>query len=154
VSHVRDGWDDEQLLGALREAMRAREEVPPGVVEAAKGAYAWHNIDAELAQLTYDSSRDRKLSTAARSETATIRALTFTSAHTSIELEVTGDSLLGRVMPPEEGTIEAQTRDGATTATTVDKIGCFAFEPIPPGPFRLRCRTARGTDVLTGWITL
>ncbi len=119
---MRDGWDDEQLLGALREAMRAREEVPPGVVEAAKGAYAWHNIDAELAQLTYDSSRD--------------------------------ESLLGQVMPPGEGTIEAQTREGVTTATTVDEIGCFSFEPIPPGPFRLRCRTARGTDVMTGWITL
>jgi hypothetical protein len=151
---VRDGWDDEQLLGALREATRAREEVPPGVVEVAKGAYAWHNIDAELAQLTYDSSRDGELSATVRSETATIRALTFTSAHTSIELEVTGDSLLGQVMPPGEGTIEALTREGATTATTVDEIGCFSFEPIPPGPFRLRCRTERGTDVMTGWITL
>jgi hypothetical protein len=36
----------------------------------------------------------------------------------------------------------------------VDEIGCFAVEPIPASPFRLRCRTADGTDVLTGWITL
>jgi hypothetical protein len=36
----------------------------------------------------------------------------------------------------------------------VDEIGCFAIDPIPDGPFRLRCRTADGTDVLTGWITL
>jgi hypothetical protein len=154
VSHVRDGWDDEQLLGALREAMRAREAVPPGLIEAAKGAYAWHNIDAELAQLTYDSSRDEDRSAAVRSETASIRALTFTSAHTSIELEVTGDSLLGQVMPPGEGTIEAQTQEGVTTAAAVDEIGCFSIEPIPSGPFRLRCRTALGTDVMTGWITL
>jgi hypothetical protein len=154
VSHVRDGWDDEQLLGALREAIRAREAVPPGLVEAAKSAYAWHNIDAELAQLTYDSSRDEDRSAAVRSETASIRALTFSSAHTSLELEVTEDSLLGQVLPPGEGTIEAQTREGVTTAATVDEIGCFSFEPIPPGPFRLRCRTTRGTDVMTGWITL
>ena len=151
---MRDGWDDDQLLGALRGAMRAREAVPPGFVEAAKGAYAWHNIDAELAQLTYDSSRDEDRSAAVRSETATIRALTFTSAHTSIELEVTEDSLLGQVMPPGEGTIEAQTRAGATTTATVDEIGCFSIEPLPPGPFRLRCRTERGMDVMTGWITL
>ena len=151
---MRDGWDGEQLLGALREAMRAREAVPPGLVEAAKSAYAWHNIDAELAQLTYDSSREEDRSASVRSETASIRALTFTSAHTSLELEVTGDSLLGQVMPPGEGTIEAQTLDGVTTAATVDEIGCFSIEPIPPSPFRLRCRTAHGTDVLTGWITL
>ena len=54
-----DSWDDEQLLAALREAMRAREAVPAGFVETGKSAYAWHNIDAELAQLTYDSSRER-----------------------------------------------------------------------------------------------
>ena len=149
-----DGWNDEQLLGALREAIRARQAVPPGFAETAKSVYAWHNIDAELEQLTYDSSRDKDRSLTLRSETASIRALTFTSAHTSIELEVTEDSLLGQVMPPGEGTIEVQTREGVTTATPVDEIGCFSIEPIPASPFRLRCRTPRGTDVVTGLITL
>ncbi len=54
-----DTWDDEQLLAALKESLRARQAVPPEFVEAAKNAYAWHNIDAELAQLTYDSIRDQ-----------------------------------------------------------------------------------------------
>jgi hypothetical protein len=151
---VRDGWDDDQLLASLGEAMKARETVPAQFIEAAKNAYAWHNIDAELAQLTYDSSRDESWSAAVRSEIASIRALTFTSAHFSIELEVTGDSLLGRIMPPQEGTIEAQTRAGATTATPVDEIGFFSMEPMPASPFRLRYRTAEGTDLVTGWITL
>ncbi len=151
---MRDGWDDEQLLGALREAMRARRAVPPEFVEAGKSAYAWHNIDAELAQLTYDSSRDRDRAASVRSETASVRALTFTSAHLSIELEVTEDSLLGQITPPEEGTIEAQTRAGVTTAAPVDEIGCFSIEPIPASPFRLHCQTAGGVDVVTGWITL
>jgi len=151
---VRDGWDDEQLLGILREAMRARQAVPPGFVETAKSTYAWHNIDAELAQLTYDSSRDEDRSASVRSETASIRTLTFRSAHTSIELEVTGDSVLGQVMPPGEGTIEAQTPEGSTTAAPVDEIGCFSIEPVPRSPFRLRVRTAHGTDTATGWIIL
>lgn len=149
-----DGWDDEQLLGALREAMRARQAVPHEFVEAAKGAYAWHNIDGELAQLTYDSSRGKDLRASVWSETASIRALTFTSAHMSIELEVTEGSLLGQVTPPGEGTIEAQTRSGVATAAPVDEMGCFSIEPVPPGPFRLHCCTARGADVVTGWITL
>ena len=57
ASQVRD-WDDEQLLAALRAAMKARQGVPDRFVEMGKNAYAWHNIDAELAQLTYDSRSD------------------------------------------------------------------------------------------------
>ena len=147
-----DGWDHEQLLAALGEAIRARQAVPDSFIDMGKGAYAWHNIDAELAQLTYDSSREP--AAGLRSETASIRALTFTSAHLSLELEVTGDSLVGQIIPLRSGTLEIQTRAGATTTTPVDEIGCFAVEPIPDSPFRLRCRTADGTDVLTGWITL
>jgi hypothetical protein len=149
---VLDGWDHEQLLAALGEAIRARQAVPDSFIDMGKGAYAWHNIDAELAQLTYDSSREP--AAGLRSETASIRALTFTSAHLSLELEVTGDSLVGQIIPLRSGTLEIQTRAGATTTTPVDEIGCFAVEPIPASPFRLHCRTADGTDVLTGWITL
>ena len=145
---------DEELLAALREAVRAREAVPSRFVEMGKNAYAWHNIDAELARLTYDSSADRELSAAVRSETASIRALTFTSAHVSIELEVTEGSLLGQIVPQREGTLETQTRTGISMTTAVDELGCFAIDPIPAGPFRLRCRTTAGTDVMTGWITL
>jgi hypothetical protein len=155
---VRD--DDDELLAALGEAIRAREEVPEWFVETGKNAYAWHNIDAELAQLTYDSdsdqeqARDRDLVAAVRSETALIRALTFTSTHLSLELEVTEDALLGQVVPPRAGTLEVQTMAGTIATTPVDEIGCFAVEPIPASPFRLRYRTGNDTDVLTGWITL
>jgi hypothetical protein len=151
---LRDAWNDEQVLEALREAMRARQAVPDEFVQTAKGVYAWHNIDAELAQLTYDSRHDKDRSASVRSETASIRALTFTSAHLSIELEVTDGLLLGQIMPPGEGTIEAQTRTGAITAVPVDEIGCFSIEPVPAGPFRLHCRIARGLEVVTGWIAL
>jgi hypothetical protein len=145
-------WDDDQLLAVLGDAVRARQAVPDAFVEMGKGAYAWHHIDAELAQLIYDSRTDRIA--AVRSETASIRALSFASAHLSRELEVTEDCLLGQVIPPRAGTLEAQTGAGASTTTTVDEIGCFAVDPIPASPFRLRFRAADGTDVLTGWVTL
>ena len=148
-----DGWDDEELLAALGEAMRARREVPEWFVETGKNAYAWHNIDAELAQLTYDSLVDRERAAAVRSEAASIRALTFTSGRLSIELEVGEGSLLGQIIPPRAGTLEVHTTAGVTSSP-VDEIGCFVVEPIPSSPFRLRCRTEDGADVLTGWITL
>jgi hypothetical protein len=148
---VPDSWDDDQLLAVLGGAVRARQAVPDAFVEMGKGAYAWHRIDAELAQLTYDS---RGRTAAVRSESASVRALSFTSAHLSMELEVTEDCLLGQVIPPGAGTLEVQTGAGASTETRVDEIGCFAVEPIPASPFRLRFLGADGIDVLTGWVTL
>ena len=145
--------DDDELLAALGEAIQAREEVPEWFVETGKNAYAWHNIDAELARLTYDSSRDRDAVAVVRSEAASIRALTFTSAQLSIELEVTAGSLVGQIIPPRAGTLEVHTTAGVASSP-VDEIGCFGVTPIPSSPFRLRCRTEDGTDVLTGWITL
>jgi hypothetical protein len=126
---VLDSWDDDQLLAALGGAIRARQAVPDALVVMAKGAYAWHHIDAELAQLTYDSMTD--LTAAMRSEAASIRALTLTSAHLSMELEVSEDCLLGQVIPPRAGTLEAQTGRGPDTG-----------QPVPvafPGRRRHRC---------------
>jgi hypothetical protein len=154
VSTVSEGWDDEVLLAALRQALHAREAVPADFVAAAKNAFTWHNIDAELAQLTYDSSRDTDPVPSTRAEAASIRSLTFTSAHITIELEVSQDSLVGQIVPPQAGTIKILHRDSPETAVAADEIGCFSIRPIPPGPFRLHCRTEADLDAFTGWITL
>jgi hypothetical protein len=154
VSTVPEVWDDDELLAALRDALSARAAVPAEFVEAGKSAFAWHNIDAELAQLTYDSSLDADYELSTRAEDASIRALTFTSAHLTIELEVTEGSLLGQIVPAQAGTIDVQPRDGAEMTVSADEIGCFSIRPIPSGAFRLHCRTTAGVDALTGWITL
>jgi hypothetical protein len=154
VSTVADSWNDEELVAALQHALAARQAVPAEFVEAGKSAFAWHNIDAELAQLTYDSVRDAEPVAATRAEAASIRALTFTSAHLTIELEVTPDSLVGQIVPVQAATIEVQARAGDPVPVAADEIGCFLIHPIPRGPFRLHCHLASGADVLTNWITL
>jgi hypothetical protein len=160
--------DDEQLLAALRQAIGARRRVPPEFVQAARDAYAWHDIDAELAQLTYDSVLGAGSAAVTRAEDASIRALTFSSPRLRIELEVTSDSLLGQVIPTQVTTVEVQTQAGpgpagpagragpavADTVVSSDEIGCFSIQPVPSGPFRLRCLAPGGIDVRTGWITL
>ena len=149
------GWDDEELLAALRQALLARHAVPPGFVEAAQNAFAWRNIDAELAELTYDSVRDNEMATSLRAEAASIRALTFTSAHLTIELEVAAhESLLGQIVPAQTATVTVQSGASAETVVHADAIGRFSISPIPASPFRLHCRTVAGIDALTGWITL
>jgi hypothetical protein len=174
VNVVTDGWDseapaasadgingrragqpdDERLLAALGRAIRARRDVPPEFVQAAKDAFAWHDIDAELAQLTYDSVHGIELAARTRAENASIRALTFTSARLTIELEVTAESVLGQLLPTQVATIEIQTHGGVDSVVAADEIGCFSISPIPRGTFRLRCLATGGIDVRTGWISL
>lgn len=151
---VSEGWDDDELLAALHEAISARQAVPPEFVEAGKNAYTWHDIDAELARLTYDSTRGADLAAAIRSEAASVRALTFTSPRLTIELEVLPDSVLGQIVPAQAATVEVQAQAGPEAELATDEIGCFSVTPIPSGPFRLRCQAASGIDVLTSWITL
>ena len=159
VSVVTDGWNDEGLLAELRQALGERRAVPPEFVAAAKSAYTWRNIDAELAQLSYDSACQYAYDSACqyapiRAEAAAIRSLTFASAHLSIELEVTDDSLFGQILPAQAAIVEVQARTDAETEISTDEIGCFTIHPIPRSPFRLCCRVAARIGVLTGWLTL
>ncbi len=166
---LADGWDDDDLLAALRQAVRERQAVPPEFVAAGQNAFAWRNFDAELARLTYDSAEEAARAAArdddqvaavrtgpasGRAERASVRALTYTSAHLTIELEVTQDSLLGQVVPAQPATIRVQPRTGAEATLEADEIGRFSVQPIPAAPFRLHCRTAPGVDAVTGWISL
>lgn len=150
---MRNDWDDDRLLATLSLALKARQAVPPWFIETGKNAFAWHNIDAELAELTYDSTRSARELAVTRAEPAAVRAMTFTSPRLAIELEVTEDSLLGQVLPAQAATIEVVTGAGVIHVAGADEIGCFSIRPIPRGRFRLRCRAA-GLDVLTAWITL
>ena len=151
---AREAVPDDVLLAALREALATHEAVPAWFVEAGKSAYAWHRIDAELAQLTFDSLRDAELTASTRSESASIRALTFQSARVTIEVEITDDALLGQLVPPRGGTAEMRTQAGHISTTSIDEVGCFAIEPKPDSPFQLRVRTEGQADVVTGWLTI
>jgi hypothetical protein len=155
VSVVSAVWEDDDLIAALQEALRARQTVPDEFVEAGKSAFAWRNIDAELARLTYDSVRDLELAASVRAEEATIRALTFTSARLTIELEVTSDAVVGQIVPAQPATLIVQPgAAGTQTEVRADEIGCFTIQPIPAGAFRLQCRTDAGVEVMTGLFTI
>lgn len=150
----REAVADEVLLAALGEAIGARQAVPPDFIAAARDAYAWRSIDAELARLAYDSSQQTEAAAGLRSESASIRALSFVSQRLSIEVEITPGSLLGQLIPAQPGTAEVDELDGRTVSVPVDETGCFAVEPKPGSPFRLRIHTGIQPDVLTGWVTL
>jgi hypothetical protein len=149
-----DSWGDEELMAALKEALASRQSVPPEFIEAGRSAFAWHNIDAELAQLTYDSAGHAGTAAVTRSEMASIRALTFSCAHLTIDLEVSEDSLVGQVIPARPGTIEVQTTAGVITTIPVDELGYFTVRRAPDSPFRLHWHASDSPDIVTGWVTL
>jgi hypothetical protein len=153
----RQWWeDDDQLLAALREAFRSERNVPAEFIATAKAAFAWREIDAELATLTWDSimaGGEAELA-GQRAESAILRSLTFTSGEVTLEVEVTESALLGQLVPPGAGRIEARTIDGDVVTAVINQVGGFTICPIPHGPFRLYCHTTSGANVMTSWLAL
>jgi len=155
--------DDDELLAVLGRALRAAPAVPRELVEAGKAAWTWRDVDAELAALAHDSALDDELVAAAtRAEPAPLRTMTFRSPELTIEVEVTEDALLGQFVPPQPGRVEVVVERGGDPTVPrggdltvpVDEVGYFVVRPIPSGRFRLHCRTAERTSVLTDWTTL
>ena len=146
--------DDEGLVRALADAVRAARDVPAEFTEAGRAAYTWRTIDAELAALTFDSSLETASAPAVRAEEASPRFLTFAGAQLTIELEIGPDSIVGQIVPAQPGQVDACPASGAAVTAGIDEIGCFILRPLPPSPFRLHCQTPAGVSVLTTWITL
>jgi multidrug efflux pump subunit AcrA (membrane-fusion protein) len=148
-------WNDDELLARLAEARQAADRVPREFIEAGKAAYAWRDIDAELAELVYDSAlEEAQLAGQMRAEQAQLRALTFTAAALTIEIEVSDEALLGQLVPPEAGEVEVITPAGTAQLEPIDDVGFFTIRPVPAGSFRIHCRTASGTFVATNWLSL
>jgi hypothetical protein len=153
VSGVTSPWwvDDDELLADLS---RALEPVPASFVQAGKMSFTWRSIDAELAALTYDSSRDLVAAADSRAEPAALRCLTFDASQVTIELEIVHDALHGQLVPPAPGAAEIRHADGTVDRVAIDEVGYFTSTPVPAGTFRLYCAPEGGEAVLTDWITL
>ncbi len=145
--------DDDHLLAALGEAVRAARAVPPEFTAAGQAAFTWRTIDAELAALTFDSAAAEP-AVAVRAEEASPRFLTFAGSELTIELEIGSDSIVGQITPAGSGHVDACPAAGPAMMAEIDEIGCFIIRPLPPSPFRLHCHLGSGSSVLTTWITL
>lgn len=149
----------ERLFEELRLAVR-EETVPPEIVAAAKAVYSWRTIDAELAELAYDSSEDRELA-GVRGQSGP-RLLTFEAGESVIEVEVESSGrerrLTGQVVPAQAAHLELHRvdQDGALDLE-VDDLGRFRADAVVPGRLRLLCRfapDAGGGTLLTEWVLI
>lgn len=150
---------DDALLATLRDVAGRADPPPAQVVDAARAAFAWRTVDAELAELSYDSTADDKELAGLRGPgTATGRLLSFASGDMTVEIEVSAAGgtarLVGQLLPGQPARVEAR-YPGGTVTTEADELGRFAVEDLPAGPLSLRCHLAGGArPVSTEWFVV
>lgn len=154
---------DEALLEDLRAAVGRLDPVPEDAVLAARSMLAYLRLDAQLAELTFDSLTDAPL-VGVRSQTAAARRLGFSSDDAEVDLEVVSEGsrrrLIGQCVPAAEVELTVTRRgpaaDGAADTSRIDTVsddlGRFVVE-VADGVISLRCRwRATGQTVETAWV--
>lgn len=142
---------DEELISTLGRALDAADPVPESVLDGARAAFTWRNIDTELAQIVFDSSTELA---GVRSEDVN-RQVTFEAPGVEIEVMVVDNGarrLVGQLVPPVERTVELVGSDAVSSVET-DRLGRFDFDDIGPGPVRIVVRGADGQPLVqTEWV--
>lgn len=128
---------DDALFDELKQALEQADSVPEDVLDMAKESFTWRTIDAELAELVFDSAVDEVAGV--RGTALAERELTFRAGEVEIEIMLGDGNLNGQVVPAGPGTVEL-TSGGATHQSGVDSFGAFSFEDVPQGPVRLTFR--------------
>ncbi|MFF9765977.1 hypothetical protein ACIGXF_21575 [Streptomyces sp. NPDC053086] len=142
------GSADALLEEELRQVAAVLDPVPAALVQTALDAFALHDLDARLAELTFDSLVD---ALPVRGAVDAPRMLTFRAGEVTVDVEVTGDGLIGQVLPPRSARIEVLDGPGAGRPVAADTLGRFTSDTPPAGPFALRLRT--GAEVIvTEWL--
>lgn len=147
-------WSDDQLMAELGAALDAMDPVPSAVTEFAKAAFAWRTIDAELAELVFDSEGEQL---AGVRSGAGARQMTFRAPGVEIEVVVMSEGarrLVGQLVPPQAATVELRYRDEVRSAKC-DSLGRFTFQDVPVGPISIRCSIDDGDGnmvVQTDWM--
>ena len=135
----------------LRAALRIDASVPEHVRAAARGAFAWTTIDAELAELTADTWERPLVGIRGGTDE---RELTYQADDVEIELLVHGDPdrrVVGQLLAPGPATARVERPDGTVAAVDVDALGRFTIRDLTDGPIRLLIRLADRT-IRTEWL--
>jgi hypothetical protein len=156
---VPDLPPDADLEAELRRVLAQIDPLPPGLVETGIRTFTWRTIDADLAELVFDSQVDQDEAALVRGDQQG-RLLSFRAGTLTIEVEVTGTGpsrrLMGQFMPPQHGGVEIRHGD-STTTVEADELGRFSAGPLPAGPVSLRCRPGSAPDqpaIVTEWISI
>lgn len=139
------------------------DPVPRELIDQAHQIFCWRSVEAELAELSFDSFLDHDLALAVRSGGGSVlepRMLGFGAVvdgeDLSIEVEVSAIdgqcTMIGQLEPAGANSVGVQAHDGEVVEVPVDEVGRFSVRPVPSGPVRLRVEHA-GRVVQTTWVS-
>lgn len=150
---------DAALMTELGEVLREVHPVPADFARVGVESFTWRDVDAELAELTFDSLATSG-GTLVRSMGHEPRILVFEAPSVSVEIELTrgaeGCRLVGQVSPPAPATVEVR-HPGGTARVQADDFGRFRVSYLAAGPMSLRCELPPGDGgmsraVETSWL--
>jgi hypothetical protein len=148
--------DDDELERELKSAAQLLDPIPARLLRDAMDIFGWRTIDAELAELVFDSA-DTHAAALVRGS-GQPRLLTFQASDLTIELELGGGlehRIAGRLVPARHADVEIR-YGGVQRTVTTDEFGRFSVSWSGSGPVSLRCRPAGSTaswQVVTDWIS-
>ncbi|WP_375431898.1 hypothetical protein [uncultured Friedmanniella sp.] len=141
--------DDDALLAALKEAMGAARHGQEELLLAnASDAFSYASLDEELASLVYDSLLERDL--AGTREVDDTRTVVFESEALSMEIEITGETLFGQIVPEGVREVTVEGPNGLSLQVVTDDLGCFTLQLPVEGAFRFRI-SRTGSTTVTEW---
>lgn len=183
-SSIGDAVEEALLMRRIADMFDWADPVPRAVVEGARAAFGWRDLDAELARLVEDELLQ---GTAVRAD-GEQRLLTFEAPGLTVAVEATeiGGSrrLVGQLVPPGPGQVwlesggenpehtahgaqpddargsgsggpgGARTGAGRSIQAPADHLGRFTITLVPAGPVRLRCELPDGERVVTEWVVI
>ena len=140
----------------LRAIFGHLDPVPQLLDEAARAAFTWRTVDAELAELTRDSAEEEAgaLVRGGRGP----RQLSFESPRLGIELEVTATGprerrLEGQLLPPASVTVTVERPGEDGLSVQSDDLGRFVLDGVRAGAVRLHV-ALRGAQIAIPWTTI
>lgn len=146
--------EDAKLIRRVGAMFDHLDPVPDSVTAAARSAFAWCDMDAQLARLI-DEAQLVGAEVRAHGEA---RLLTFEAPGMTVAIEATeingARKLIGQLVPsgPHHVALETAAQSGQQLTAPVDHLGRFTLSSVPAGLIRLRCTLPGGTQVVTEWV--
>lgn len=139
---------DAPLLARIDAAFDSLEAIPQHLTAAAQAAFAWRRVDAELAELLFDSATDELVGI--RGTTSDRRSFRFGHGDHVIRVHLTQATMIVMLEPPISVACRVATGESTSDHRT-DEYGEVVLE-APELPARIEVDLPSGT-IVTPWIT-
>lgn len=149
---MTDEWQEEILMAVDDAFETDLAPIPQQLTEAARAAFGWRRVDAELAELLFDSASDELVGV--RGTVVERRSLRFGAHGALVRVHLTADSLVVMIEPPIEAACRVATavRPGEVRVAEhrTDEHGELVVY-APDLPVRIEVDLPSGT-IVTPWV--